>query len=443
MSQKPLLKSKQIWNLNFGYLGLQVCLTLVIANTSRILSSLGANTDELAFLWLVAPISGLIIQPIVGYYSDKTWTRFGRRIPYLFIGLITTAIMMLFMPNSHIISRAIPPVLAGVSIIFLMQGALNVAAQPYRALVGDMVNEKQSNLGFSIQTFLSNVGGLLGSLLPFLLAMWGVSNQAVGDEKIASSVIWSFYIGVLLLLSTGLWTCFRVREYPPKEFDEYSRIEPNTTEKQQIKAESKKETKTIFILLRLSVVLFFSWFAFYFIWVYTTDGIAHTIWNTADPLSEDYNNAGNWFGVMTGAYSIVAALFSILIPKMTNKTSRKKLFALSLIFGGISLISLYYITNQYLLLIPMIGIGMAWAMILTLPFAILSNSVPPHKMGFYMGVLNIAVVVPQIAAGLTGNFIYTHIAGNEAISMMYIAGISMLLGAISVVFIHDKKRSSE
>lgn len=442
MSQKPLLQPRQIWNLNFGYLGLQVCLTLVIANTSRILSSLGANTDELAFLWLVAPISGLIIQPIIGYYSDRTWTRFGRRIPYLFLGLIITAIMMLFMPNSHIISRVVPPVLAGVSIIFLMQGALNVATQPYRALVGDMVNEKQSNLGFSVQTFLSNVGGLLGSVLPFLLALWGVSNQAVGEEKIASTVIWSFYIGVLLLLSTGLWTCFNVREYPPKEFDEYAKVEPSTTEKQQIKAESKKETKTIFILLRLSVTLFFSWFAFYFIWVYTTDGIAHTIWGASDPLSKEYNEAGNWFGVMTGAYSIIAALFSILIPRITNKTTRKELFAIALALGGISLISLYYITNQYLLLIPMIGIGMAWAMILTLPFAILSNSVPAHKMGFYMGVLNIAIVVPQIVAGLTGNFIYTYVVGNQAISMMYIAGISMLFGALSVILIKDNKGRS-
>lgn len=443
MSQKPLLKSGQIWNLNFGYLGLQVCLTLVIANTSRILSSLGANTDELALLWLVAPISGLVVQPVVGYLSDKTWTRFGRRIPYIFLGIVFTAIMMLFMPNSHIISRVIPPVLAGVSIIFLMQGALNISAQPYRALVGDMVNEKQSNLGFSVQTFLSNVGGLLGSLLPFLLALWGVSNIALGEERIAPTVIWSFYIGVLLLLSTGLWTCFRVREYPPKEFEEYNRIEENSTEKQQAKAEDKKETKTIFILLRLSVVLFFAWFAFYFIWVYTTDGIANSIWGTTNALSEEYNEAGNWFGVMTGAYSIVAALFSILIPKMTNRTSRKNLFAITLVLGGLSLISLYYITNQYLLLIPMIGVGIAWAMILTVPFAILSNSVPASKMGFYMGVLNIAVVVPQIVAGLTGNFIFTHIVDSQAISMMYIAGISMLLGAVSVIFIKDKKRSSD
>lgn len=438
MSQKPTLSFRQIWNLNFGYLGLQVCASLFVANTSRILSALGADTDNLAFLWLVAPVAGLILQPIIGHFSDKTWSPlFGRRIPYILIGGIATALMMFLMPNSYLISRVIPPVFAGVSILFLIQSSLNMAMQPYRSLVGDMVNEKQSNLGYSVQTFLSNIGGIIGSFLPFVLVFWGVSNQVEGGNPIVDSVKWSFYIGAALLLVTNLWTCFTVKEYPPRQFEEYSKISVDYP-KQNIGKELKNK-KLVSIIIQLSVVQFFSWFAFYYIWVYTTDGIAHSVWNTSDPYSQSYNDAANWFGVLSGIYSLIAALFSVVIPQLIEKTGRKSLYAISLLLGGISLLSLYVIDSQYMLLLPMIGIGIAWAMILTIPFAILSSVVPAGKMGLYMGLFNITIVVPQIVAGLAGNFIFTHLAGSQAISMLFVAGVSLFIGSIAVLFINEKR----
>lgn len=438
MSQKPTLSFRQIWNLNFGYLGLQVCASLFVANTSRILSALGADTDNLAFLWLVAPVAGLILQPIIGHFSDKTWSPiFGRRIPYILIGGIATALMMFLMPNSYLISRVIPPVFAGVSILFLIQSSLNMAMQPYRSLVGDMVNEKQSNLGYSVQTFLSNIGGIIGSFLPFVLVFWGVSNQVEGDNPIVDSVKWSFYIGAALLLVTNLWTCFTVKEYPPRQFEEYSK--KNIDRSGPDAGKELKNKKLVPTIIQLSVVQFFSWFAFYYIWVYTTDGIAHSVWNTSDPYSQSYNDAANWFGVLSGIYSLIAALFSVVIPRLVERVGRKSLYAVSLLLGGISLLSLYVIDSQYILLLPMIGIGIAWAMILTIPFAILSSVVPAGKMGLYMGLFNITIVVPQIVAGLAGNFIFTHLAGGQAISMLVVAGVSLFAGAVAVLFIREKK----
>lgn len=437
MTRKPLLTKNQIWNLNFGFLGLQVCFSLVMANTSRILSALGAHTDELASLWLVAPLSGLFLQPIIGYLSDKTWTPLGRRIPYIIAGVIITALMMVFMANSQVISSVIPPVLAGVCILFFMQSALNVAMQPYRSLVGDMTNAQQNDLGFSVQTFFSNAGSIIGSLLPFLLALWGISNISASSGDIPPTVIWSFYISIIFLIFSTFRTCFSTKEYPPHLFDKYNEAssENQNTDRQ------KSERKAIRTLLQISVVQFFSWFAFYYIWVYTTDSISSTIWHTQDSGSEGYNDAGNWFGVLTGAYSLIAAIFSIILPQLTHIINRKALYFLSLFIGGISMISLYYINNQYMLLIPMIGIGISWAMILTMPFSILSNIVPPKKMGLYMGLLNITIVIPQIIAGLTGNYLFKTIAEGEAILMLVIAGISLIAGSISTLIIKERRET--
>lgn len=435
MNSKPQLSSKKIWSLNFGYLGLQVCLSLILANASRILSSLGADTDNLAFLWLVAPLAGLLVQPVVGYLSDKTWCAWGRRIPYIAIGVMLTAVMMLLMPNSYLLSRILPPVLSGVLVFFLAQSSLNVAMQPYRSLIKDMVNDKQSDLGYSIQTFLSNIGGIVGSFLPFILAFGGISNQAANEQRIAPTITWSFYIGAALVLITSLRTCLSVKEYPPQQFAQYNfSDDPNNNEK-------KKDRRALMTLLRLSVVQFFSWFAFYYIWVFTTEGIAQNIWNTEDPLSASYNSAGNWFGVMSGIYSLTAAIFSIFLPKLTSKFGRNNLYVSALIAGGLSVISIYFITNQYLLLIPMLGVGIAWAMILTTPFTILYDVVPSAKIGLYMGLVNITIVIPQITAGLVGSYIFKDIAYNKAISMLLVSGISLLIGAMSVVLIKNKRET--
>lgn len=434
MLKKPTLAYRQIWNVNLGFLGIQICFTLVMTNTSRILSALGADTDQLAFLWLAAPLAGLFMQPLIGHFSDRTWTRLGRRIPYIVIGLVVSAIMLFLMPNSHIISRIMPPVLAGVSILFLMQSAFNVSMQPYRSLVGDMVNSKQSNLGYSVQTIVSNLGAIVGSCLPFLLAYIGFSNQAA-EGQIAASVSISFYIGIAFLVLTNLWTCFTVKEYPPKLFEEYNRSE--AVNKSTSDSTSTDNKKTIITILQLSIVQLFSWFAFYYIWVYATDGIALNIWNTNDPLSEAYNDAGNWFGILTGVYSIIAAIFSVFLAKVTDKFGRKNFYAFSLVLGGIGMLSMYFIHNQYLILLPMIFIGIAWAMILTMPFSILANVVPSNKMGLYMGLLNVTIVIPQVAGGLLGNFLFTNVADGKPFAMFLVSGVSLLIGAISVVLIND------
>lgn len=435
MTQKPLLNNKQIWNINFGFLGLQICLTLILANTSRILSGLGADIDQLPLLWLAPPLAGLIIQPIVGYMSDRTWTKWGRRIPYVLAGTIMTALMMLLMPNSHILNNIFSVVLSITFILFWTQTALNISMQPYRSLVSDMVDSRQSSKGYSTQTILANIGGIIGSLLPYVLAQAGVNNEADESGRIADSVTWSFYIAAAILLVTSLKTCFSVKEYPPAIFEKYNSVD--------ISKQSTVSTKTIiYTLSRISIVQLFSWMAFFIIWVYATDALAESVWNTSDASSSAYNDAGNWYGVLTGVYSITAAIFSFYIPRISNLIGRKTLYSLALFAGGLGTISLYYIKDQYILLFPMIAIGIAWALILTIPFTLMNDIAPAKKMGFYMGLLNITIVLPQIISGLTGNFIFKHIAGSSSVSMMLIAGIFLFMGAVSVYFIKSRKTVS-
>lgn len=435
MTQKPLLNNKQIWNINFGFLGLQICLTLILANTSRILSGLGADIDQLPLLWLAPPLAGLIIQPIVGYMSDRTWTKWGRRIPYVLAGTIMTALMMLLMPNSHILNNIFSVVLSITFILFWTQTALNISMQPYRSLVSDMVDSRQSSKGYSTQTILANIGGIIGSLLPYVLAQAGVNNEADESGRIADSVTWSFYIAAAILLVTSLKTCFSVKEYPPAIFEKYNSAD--------ISKQNTVSTKTIiYTLSRISIVQLFSWMAFFIIWVYATDALAESVWNTSDASSSAYNDAGNWYGVLTGVYSITAAIFSFYIPRISNLIGRKTLYSLALFAGGLGTISLYYIKDQYMLLFPMIAIGIAWALILTIPFTLMNDIAPAKKMGFYMGLLNITIVLPQIIGGLTGNFIFKHIAGSSSVSMMLIAGIFLFMGAVSVYFIKSRKTVS-
>lgn len=432
MIQKPLLSNHQIWNINFGFLGLQICLTLILANTSRILSSLGADIDQLPLLWLAPPLAGLIIQPIVGYLSDRTWTKWGRRIPYVFFGTIMTTIMMILMPNSNILNNIFSVVVSITFILFWTQSALNISMQPYRSLVADMLNNKQSNKGYSVQTILANIGGIIGSLLPYILAITGINNKANEGGYIADTVTWSFYIAAGILLITSLKTCFSVKEYPPKIFESYN----TTANKERNTSTAKRKASTT--LLQIAVVQLFSWMAFFIIWVYATDALAESIWNTSDASSTEYNDAGNWYGVLTGVYSITAAIFSFYIPKISNLIGRKTLYSLALFIGGLGMISLYYIKDQYIQLLPMIAIGIAWALILTIPFTLINDIAPAKKMGFYMGLLNITIVLPQIVGGLTGNFIFKNIANGSSTSMIFFAGILLFMGAISVYFIKTK-----
>ncbi|WP_308599802.1 SLC45 family MFS transporter [uncultured Dysgonomonas sp.] len=437
MKQKPSLTFWQIWNLSFGFLGIQIGYSLQSSQTSRILSALGADPHHLPLFWLAAPIAGLIVQPIIGMSSDRTWTRLGRRIPFILGGAIVSAIAMFFMPNSEFVAAIMPPVFFGAFMLLFMDCAFNVSMQPFRSLVGDMVNDKQRNLGYSTQSFLTNIRAVVGSFLPFILTWIGIQNIPGVGEKVAPSVIWSFYIGGSALLLTVLWTSIRVKEYAPKEYEEYNNITEEEKQKKSFIDVLKATPKT---MLQLAIVQFFSWFALFIMWVYAIGGIAENVWHTTDPLSAAYNEAGNWNGVLSGVYGIFAAIFAIFMAKIADKLGRKKVYSFSLLLGALGLMSMYVFEDKYLLLVSMVGVGIAWASILAMPYAILSAVLPASKMGLYMGIFNATITIPQIVAGLTGGLILKHVVGGSSIMMLVVAGIAMLLAAISVSFVEDSHK---
>ncbi len=440
MKQKPTLSFWQIWNLSFGFLGIQIGYSLQSSQTSRILSALGADPHELPLFWLAAPVAGLLVQPIIGLSSDRTWTRLGRRIPFILGGAIVSAIAMFFMPNSEFAAAIMPPVIFGAFMLLFMDCAFNVSMQPFRSLVGDMVNEKQRNLGYSTQSFLTNVGAVVGSFLPFILTWIGIQNIPEAGDKVAPSVIWAFYIGGGALLLTVLWTSFKVKEYPPREYEEYNHITEEEKKKKSFLAILRETPKT---MLQLSIVQFFSWFALFIMWVYAIGGIAENVWHTTDPLSEAYNEAGNWNGVLSGVYGIFAAIFAIFMAKIADKIGRRKVYSLALFLGALGLASMYVFNDKYMLLISMVGVGIAWAAILAMPYAILSAALPANKMGVYMGIFNATITIPQIVAGLTGGLILKYVVEGSSISMLVVAGVSMLLAAISVVFVKETNHDEQ
>lgn len=434
MSRKtlPSLSIVQLFNISFGFLGVQVGYSLQSGNTSRILSALGANVDHLSYFWLAAPIAGLIVQPIVGLSSDSVWTRFGRRIPFILLGAIISTLAMFFMPNSASFASLVPALVFGACMLLFMDTAFNITMQPFRALVGDMVSEKQRNLGYSIQSFLINTGAVIGSLLPFVLNWFGVANTSGENAKVAPTVVWSFYFGGACLLLSVLWTAITTKEYNPQDYANYHDVEKV---KQKI---SFKEIiqNTPATLWRLGVVQFFSWFALFMMWVYTTSGIAQNIWHTSatDSQSAAFNEAGNWVGVIFAAYSLFAAIYALFMGRLADKFGRRKIYMYSLILGGLGLLSMVFIHDKYLLFISMVGVGIAWSAILAMPYAILSANLPADKMGVYMGVFNGTITVPQIAAGLLGG-VLLHFVGGSAIFMLGVAGISMLIAGIAVIFV--------
>lgn len=437
--KKPKLSFWQIWNLSFGFLGVQIGYSLQNGNTSRILEALGADVHSIGYFWLAAPLAGLIVQPIIGLSSDKTWTKLGRRIPFIFFGAIVSALAMFFMPNAEYFAYLLPPLIFGAVMLLLMDTSFNVTMQPFRALVGDMVNDEQKNLGYSLQSALINFGAVFGSLLPWILAKAGVANVPVAGEKVAASVIWSFYIGGAILLATVLWTVFRTKEYAPKEHALYNDID--------LESETVTEKTSVFKLIanapkifwQLGIVQFFSWFALFLMWVYTTRAIANQVWGAEalDPKSIGFNEAGDWTGVLFAFYSAVAALFSLLIPRIANAIGRKKTYSFSLLMGGIGLASMYFVHDKNILLLSISGVGLAWAAILAMPYAMLSGSLPADKMGVYMGLFNATITIPQIAAGLLGSTIIA-LFGGFPMAIIVIAGVSMLIAGLAVFFVKEK-----
>lgn len=441
MKKKPILSFWGIWNMSFGFMGVQIGYSLQNGNTSRILSALGADVESLSYFWLAAPFAGLIVQPIIGLFSDKTWTRLGRRIPFILAGALISAFAMFFMPNSEFFSHLLPAVWFGAFMLLLMDTSFNITMQPFRALVGDMVSEEQRNIGYSIQSFLINTGAVVGSLLPFVLTTIGVSNEPAPGEKVAPTVIWSFYFGGTALLLSVLWTALRTKEYPPAEYEQYNQ----TTETAELEKPKVSNVKLIPpVMWKLALVQFFSWFALFLMWVYTTPGVAQNVWKTApgDSLSAAYNEAGNWVGVIFATYSLFGALFSLVMARLANTFGRKPVYLFALLAGGIGLLSMTFIQDKYGLIVSMIGVGIAWAAILAMPYAILSGSLPAKRMGVYMGLFNATITIPQITAGFLGGVILTTLGG-KAINMLGVAGISMLLAGLSVLFIKSKPVHNE
>lgn len=433
--QKPTLSFWQIWNLSFGFMGVQFGFALQNGNVSRILQALGADVHHLGYFWLAAPIAGIVIQPIIGGASDKTWTKLGRRIPFILAGAIMATVAMFLMPNAEIFTALMPAMFFGALMLLVMDASFNITMQPFRALVGDMVPASQRDLGYSVQSFLINTGAVVGSLLPFILTYLGVANEPAEGEKVADSVTWAFYIGGAALILSVLWTSFMTKEYNPKDYAKYNPVEekPKTEEKEGFASILKGMPK---VMLQLAVVQFFSWVALYMMWVYSTPAIAEHFWNTTDAKSQAYNEAGNWVGVIFGAYSLFAALFSVVMPKLVSMIGRKSTYSLALFLGGAGLVSMMFVPNQEILVLSMVGVGIAWAAILAMPYSILSGVLPSDKMGLYMGIFNFTIAGPQILAGLLGGQIVSLFDG-QAIYILVLAGVCMLLGGLAVFFVNS------
>lgn len=431
MEKKPL-SFWQIWNMSFGFLGIQFGFALQNANVSRIFETLGASIDNIPILWIAAPTTGLIVQPIIGYMSDRTWGRLGRRRPYFLTGAILASLALLVMPNS-------PALWVAAGMLWILDASINISMEPFRALVADLLPSQQRTTGFAVQSFFIGTGAVVASALPYIFTNWfGIANTAPKGE-IPPSVIYSFYAGAIAFITAVAWTVFRTKEYPPENIEEFE--------------QKKKENKGVIFgfkdimesfahmpktMIQLAVVQFFSWFALFAMWIYTTGAVTHHIYGATDPASELYNKGADWVGVLFSAYNGFAALAAFALPVIAKYTSRKMVHTISLLVGGISLISFYFIKDPNLLLLSEVGIGLAWASILSMPYAILAGSLPANKMGVYMGIFNFFIVIPQItAAGILGFFMKS-LLNNQAIYALILGGCSMILAGLLVFMVQDK-----
>jgi maltose/moltooligosaccharide transporter len=435
---KPRLSFWDIWNMSFGFLGIQFGFALQNANASRILQTFGADVEHLSWFWLAAPVTGMIIQPIIGHYSDKTWTRLGRRRPYFLAGAILASIALILMPNSAALATVIPPMFIGAGILMIMDASINVAMEPFRALVADLLPTDQRTLGFSVQTFLIGIGAVLGSWLPYILGEWlGISKEAV-DGGVPDNVKFSFYFGAFVFITSIVWTVVRTKEYSPEEYAKFHGAEEIEEESSflDIFKDFAQMPKT---MKQLGIVQFFSWFALFSMWVFSTPAVAQHVYGLPvdDTSSLTYQEAGNWVGVIFGVYNAISAIIALLLPTIAAKIGRKTTHAVCLVMGGLGLISMYFIQDPNWLLLSMVGIGIAWASILAMPYAILAGSIPPGKMGIYMGIFNFFITGPQILNGIIGGPIVKHFYDSQAIYAILVAGIFLILGAASVMFVDD------
>ncbi len=498
--QKPRLSFWQIWNMSFGFLGIQFGFALQNANVSRIFETLGAKIDAIPILWIAAPVTGLIIQPIIGHFSDKTWTKLGRRRPYFFGGAILASAAIIFMPNS-------PVLWVAAGMLWIMDASINISMEPFRAFVADNLPSEQRTIGYSMQSFFIGIGAVIASALPYMLTNWlNIANTAAAGE-IPDSVKFSFYIGGAVFFLAVLWTVVTSKEYSPEELKKFSEDEETSADHTAYRSAeditSAKFIKNGFIWLaaglilsailyyvleeddfglyvlflglvafglvqliaglitrsgntghgfvvvandlykmpttmkQLAVVQFFSWFALFAMWIYTTPAVTHHIYGASDPTTELYNKGADWVGVLMSVFNGFAAVMAFVLVWLAKMTSRKTVHMISLVIGGLSFASFYIIKNPDILLISELGIGLAWASILAMPYAILAGSIPPEKMGVYMGIFNFFIVIPQItAAAILGWFVRVPFGG-EAIYALLLGGASMILAGIMVMFVND------
>jgi maltose/moltooligosaccharide transporter len=498
MRKKPTLSFWQIWNMSFGFLGIQFGFALQNANVSRIFETLGANVEDIPILWIAAPVTGLIVQPIIGHMSDKTWNRLGRRRPYFLFGAIFASLALLLMPNS-------PALWVAAGTLWIMDASINVSMEPFRAFVGDMLPNEQRTQGFAMQSFFIGTGAVVGSVLPYAMTNWLNIPNTAPEGVIPPSVRWSFYIGGVVFFLAILWTIFSTKEYPPEDLKAFEENERQTTNKDEVLNEaevassrfakvggvmgllgllivvvtklmelekelyilggilflffllmmmaallkSQKKDKNALVeifsdLLRmpltmkqLALVQFFTWVGLFALWIYATAGITSHVYGTSDTTTKLYNDGADWVTILFGVYNGVAALMAFTLPVIAKYTNRKITHFISLVIGGVSLASIYLFNDPNWLIVPMIGIGIAWASILSMPYAILTGSLPSNKMGIYMGIFNFFIVIPQILAATILGFMVKDLFGGESILALVFGGVSMVIAAVLVLFVKD------
>lgn len=495
--KKRKLSFWEIWNMSIGFLGIQFGFALQNANTSRIFQTLGADIEEIPILWIAAPVTGLVVQPLIGYFSDRTWTTLGRRRPYFLVGAILASIGLVIMPNS-------PVLWVAILMLWIMDASINVSMEPFRAFVGDNLPAEQRTQGFAMQSFFIGVGAVVGSILPYVLTEWVGLDKSAPEGMIPETVKWSFYIGALAFLLSVLWTVFRSKEYTPEELASFEGSHEVDTEnisqeedrrrinRLQIfglafftlgalgtaylnRNDLKKELYVItiglavvgvlfllasflrraknrsgFVIImtdllnmpktmkQLTYVQFFSWFGLFSMWIYTTPAVAEHVYGTTETQSDLYNEAANWVGILFAVYNGVAALVAFSLPVMARMTSRKVTHLVAMCLGGLGLASLFFIKDPNLLIVSMVGVGVAWASVLSIPYAMLTGALPSNKMGYYMGVFNFFIVIPQMVAASVLGFLVAQFFDGQAIYALIVGGISMVLAGVLTLNVHDE-----
>ena len=428
--EKPRLSFWQIWNMSFGFLGIQFGFALQNANVSRIFETLGGT--EIALYWLAAPLTGLLVQPIVGYLSDRTWSpRWGRRRPFFLVGAILASLALLVMPNVTALWMA-------VGMLWIMDSSINISMEPFRALVGDLLPSQQRTTGFAAQTFFIGVGAVVASSLPWILTNWfNVANTAAAGH-IPPSVRYSFTVGGVIFFLAVLWTVLRTQEYPPENLVEF---EAEKARSAGFANGVRESFMGIFempkTMRQLAVVQFFSWLALFSMWIYSTPAITSHIYHTTDATSKVYNEGADWVGICFATYNGVSALAALLLPAVARATSRRVTHMLCLMAGGLGLISVYFVHDPKMLLLSMVGVGVAWASILSVPYAMLAGALPGNKMGYYMGVFNFFIVIPQVVAGLILGYFTTHFFHGESVLTLVLGGVSMMISGLLTLRVND------